>query len=96
MIQQGFTKTTDFDWKVIEAENKLNIKYWPTADTLSTVIVKIKVEGIDLENTFRNPTVKLDNDKKSPYIGTKCVEESWIPAITITNTNIEDVRLYVK
>ena len=99
MIQHGYTEIKDFEWKVIEEENKLNIKYWiidSPVDTITTATVKIKVEGIDLENTFNNPTVKLDSDDKSLHVGAKCIEESWIPAITITKTNIEEIRFYVK
>ena len=99
MIQQGFTEIEDFEWKVNEAGNQLNLKYWlieSPVDTIKTVTVQIRVEGIDLENTYKNPTVKIDNDEKSFHKGEKCIEESWVPTMTITPTNIEDIRFFIK
>jgi len=65
-------------------------------DTIHTVTVKIRVDGIDLENNFDKPTIKLDNDEKSLHRGVKCFEESWIPALTITPKNIDKIQVYIK
>jgi len=99
MRQQGFTEIKNFEWKVLEAENRLNIKYWlleSPVDTIKTITVKIRVDGIDLENTFHNPTIKIDNEKGSLHPGIKCIEESWTPILTVTKTNVESVRFYMR
>lgn len=99
MLQRGFYEIKNFEWNVVEEENKLNVKLWladSPVDTISTLIIKIKVEGIDLENTSKNPMVRLDIEEKSLRKGEKCIEKSWIPAISITKTNIEEIHLFVK
>ena len=99
MLQNGYVEIKQYDWKVNEAENVLNLKYWlieSPVDTIKSMMIKLNVEGIDLENTFTNLTVKLDNDKNSLHTGTKCVEASWSPAIQITKKNIKKIRVYIK
>jgi hypothetical protein len=99
MLQQGFHEIKDFEWKIIEEDNRLNVKYWlldSPVDSIQTIVVHIRADGINIENTFENPTIKLDIEEKSLHPGIKCIEENWVPAITISKQNIEKIRLYIK
>lgn len=99
MLKQGFVEVKVFNYKFNEEENKLDIKFWLAdvpLDSILNVVLKVRVEGIDLENSFNNPTVILDMEENSLHKGSKCIEQSWIPAITTKKENIEKVRLYVR
>jgi len=99
MLKQGFVEIKMFDYKFNEEENKLDIKFWLAEvplDSVTNVVVKLRAEGIDMENSFNNPTVILDSEENSLHKGSKCIEQSWIPALTTKKENIEKIRLYVK
>ena len=99
LLKEGFNELNVFDWKVNEEENKIDIKFWlveSPIDSISNVVVKVRIDGIDLENSFNNPTVILDTEENSLHKGQKCIEHSWIPAITTTTKNVEEIKLYVK
>ncbi|MBN2009243.1 hypothetical protein JW960_07845 [candidate division KSB1 bacterium] len=99
MIKQGFKEVKLFQWTVNEGLNQLTIKFSPAdvpVESIETMIIRIQVDEIELENIYRTPTVKIDNDEDSPYHGRKVVEKTWIPSLEISATTLEYVSVYIK
>lgn len=99
MLKQGYREIENFYWNVDNELNKLQIKFLPSethVDTIGTVIIRIRVDQIDVENIYKNPTVKIDLEEGSIYYKQKIIEEFWIPAIEINNENIEEIKLFIK
>jgi hypothetical protein len=99
LMQDGLKEVKLFQWTVNEEMNQLTVKFSPDdmlMETVETVIVRISVEQLELENIYQTPTIKIDPDDMSPYHGRKIVELNWIPSLDITPTNVEYVRVFVK
>ncbi len=99
MVQRGFLPLEVFNWSIDEELNQLTIKFAPedvTANPISSVIVRIRVDAIDLENVYSNPMVKVDIDELSPYHDRKVIELKWIPSLELTPDTLEFVRVYLK
>ncbi len=99
MLHRGYVAVETFNWNVDEDLNQLNIKLSPSdapLEAISSLLVHIRVDQIDLENEFINPTIRMDTNEMSPYHGTKIIEKKWIPSLVISATTLEFVRVYVK
>jgi hypothetical protein len=96
---EGFREVKKFDWSINEQENRLNIKLYLTDSpipAINTAIVKIRVEGMNVESKFNDLMVKIDTEGIGLRKGSKCLEHNWVPSFIITKTNIEEIHLLVK
>ena len=99
MMQEGYIEIVDFELKIDKELNQLNVKFCPfntQIDSVTRVIMKINVDGIELENIYENSTIILANDKDSKYFGQKIIETNWIPSLDVTTDGFKGVRLYIK
>jgi len=98
-IGSGLIEIKNFEWQLDSDNNRLYIKYYlqdVPVDTIISTVVQVTVKGVTIENHFEDPTVVLDVDENSARKGEQCIEEEWVPVVTLSNESLQHVKLFIR